>query len=66
MARQSLDSARVIYHLEDINEEAKCEDGLMQLSLDSFFTAHAHTRNGDKGRQDKEEKGGESEYVSTD
>jgi hypothetical protein len=69
VARQSLNSARVVYHLEDIDEEAKCKDRLMQLSLDSFFTAHACTRKGDEGGQDKEEeeeKEEESKYVSTD
>jgi len=71
-AGRSLDHRRVIYHLEDIDAEAKCRDTLAQLSLDSFFSERACMRKGDKGRQDEddeegEEEGeGETEYVSAD
>jgi len=60
-AGKSLDSARVIYQLEDINLQARCSDGLTQMSLDSFFSAHACTRKGDEGGQDEEEEVEEEE-----
>jgi hypothetical protein len=57
-AGQSLDHCRVIYHLEDINAEAKCRDTLTQLSLDSFFSECVCMRKGDKGRQNEDEEEG--------
>ena len=60
-AGKSLDSARVIYQLEDIDLQARCSDGLTQTSLDSFFSAHTCMRKGDEVGRDEDEEEEEEE-----
>ena len=60
-AGKSLDSARVIYQLEDIDLQARCSDGLTQTSLDSFFSAHTCMRKGDEVGRDEDEEDEEEE-----
>jgi len=63
---ESLNSARVISQLEAVDLQARCSDGLMQLSLGSFFSAQACMRKGDKGEQDEEEDEESDANVSAD
>jgi hypothetical protein len=60
------DSVGVKSQLEAMDSQARCGDGLTQLCLESFFSAHACMRKGDKGEQDEQEDEESDAYVSAD